>query len=152
MILVHASEKDRLRFQKFIRPEGDCLVWTGALTAHGYGKFRFEGKIRLAHRVAWFLSIGARLDSKTTLDHLCRNRACVNAAHLEPVSLAENILRSPIQPTTINAMKTHCKRGHPFDAANTYVSPGRGHRSCRACSRTASAERYRARRQPAVRS
>lgn len=67
-----------------------------------------------------------------TLDHLCRNPACVNPAHLEPVSQRENNLRAPTSVTSINSAKTHCKHGHPYDAANTYHMPGGG-RDCRKC-------------------
>ena len=53
------------------------------------------------------------------IDHLCRNRACVNPAHLEPVSQRENVMRSPVAEGAINAAKTHCSQGHPFSPENT---------------------------------
>jgi len=73
-----------------------------------------------------------------TIDHLCRNRACVKPAHLEAVSQRVNTLRSPIAVAAINARKTHCKRGHAFDDLNTRVSigpNGQRRRDCRACHR-----------------
>ena len=69
-----------------------------------------------------------------TLDHLCRVRACVNPAHLEPVTLRENTLRSPSAPTAINARKTECLRGHAFTPENTWVH--RSRRCCRECKRS----------------
>jgi len=75
---------------------------------------------------------------------LCRNRACCNPAHLEPVTRAENVRRGMGGANW--AAKTHCPQGHPYDDENTYVNP-RGSRNCRTCA-TESAKRYRARRGP----
>lgn len=76
------------------------------------------------------------------IDHLCRNRACVNPGHLEVVTVRVNTLRGhTIQAT--NANKTHCKRGHPFDEANTrWIKHTRKsgvflERRCRTCAREA---------------
>ncbi len=66
------------------------------------------------------------------IDHLCRNRACAAPAHLEAVTHHENLLRDETL-TAANAAKTHCKRGHLFDEANTMVY--RGSRFCLTCRR-----------------
>lgn len=65
------------------------------------------------------------------IDHLCATPACVNPAHLEPVTQAENVKRG--RAGDIERARTHCPKGHPYDKANTYVSPA-GHRKCRACT------------------
>ena len=86
----------------------------------------------LAHR--WLFKALRWDPGELTLDHLCRNRACVNVFdHLEPVSLKENIGRG-MGVAGLNANKIWCKRGHPFDEENTYVAPD-GRRYCRECGR-----------------
>ena len=112
-----------------------CINWTGALDRDGYGRTR-RG---LAHRVAYERQRGPIPDG-LTIDHLCRNRSCVNVDHLEVVSRRENTMRG-IAPTAINARKTYCKNGHPFDERNTRWTTGKDRqgrvttrRQCRACN------------------
>lgn len=73
--------------------EGECRVWTGAKSADGYGRIKHQGAPRGAHRVAWELIHGV-VPHGMELDHLCRNRACINVDHLEPVTHAENMRRT----------------------------------------------------------
>jgi hypothetical protein len=113
-------------------PSG-CWVWTASRDACGYGRIRWDGQNKTAHRVVYELLRGP-VDPALTLDHLCRNRGCVNPAHLEPVSLAENIMRGDGVGVR-NAAKTHCKSGHEFTPENTYWK--RGKRACRECGRRA---------------
>ncbi len=76
-----------------IEKTGDCLVWTGAKSVDGYGRIRYRGEARSVHRVAWERRYGSEPEG-LELDHLCRNRACINVAHLEPVTHAENMRRT----------------------------------------------------------
>ena len=96
----------------------------GVRDPNGYGRFRDR---ILAHRWAW-LEANGPIPQGLELDHLCRVPPCINPAHMEPVTHAENMRRSA------PAMRTRCIHGHPYDETNTYIDP-RGGRRCRICHR-----------------
>jgi len=106
-----------------------CWNWLGSIKPDGYAQIRVHGIKKYAHRVAYELA-GLVIPKGMQLDHLCRNRKCVNPLHLEPVSNRTNALRG-ISPFAENARKTHCPSGHPYDEANTKWYQGR--RYCKAC-------------------
>ena len=107
-----------------------CWLWKGA-TSEGYGRSKVVGRTeRRAHRVAYELLIGP-IPEGLTLDHLCRTHLCVNGAHLEPVTIKENVLRGE-GLTARESRVTHCPRGHPYDLFNTYYN-NQGGRSCKKC-------------------
>lgn len=133
-----ASEVEERFWAKVVRdPETDCWLWT-ASTDNGYGRFWVAGRLVLAHRFAYELLVGP-IPEGLELDHLCRVRHCVNPAHMEPVTQRVNILRG-VGFSAKNAAKTHCKRGHALDEANTYRR-GDGKRHCRACNARRDRER-----------
>jgi hypothetical protein len=128
------------QFLKNIRFAFGCWLWTGRIgQTGGYGQFGAKG--RYSHRISYELFRG-KIPDGLTLDHLCRVRRCVNPFHLEPVTGLENTKRG-FGNGMLNARKTECKNGHPFDQENTRV--GLNHRKkprrfCRACIRIASAK------------
>jgi hypothetical protein len=124
---------DRLA-EKAVMDTGGCWTFVGALTQGGYGQIWWKGANRLAHRVSYELHFGPAA-AGLQLDHLCRNRACINPVHLEPVTSHENARRAGMPIAARQLAKTHCAHGHPFDEINTYVHPATGHRHCRECSR-----------------
>lgn len=125
------------------RPDlGPCWLWQGAVNGDGYGTFAAPaGQSTLAHRWAYMHFVGGNAPEH---DHLCRVRHCVNyERHLEPVTTAENIARSPIH----YGARTHCKNGHPFTSDNTMLRSDGGRR-CRICKQNYS-DRSRARKHAA---
>ena len=116
--------------------ETPCVIWGGSVNKNGYGYLYVDGKQKLAHRVAYETEIGPIPDG-LVIDHLCRNRACVNTQHMEPVTIGENVLRGETGPG-INSRKTECIYGHSL--ADAYVAKD-GRRACRTC-RKDHARRY----------
>lgn len=114
------------------RSGSECWLWSGGLL-RGYGRFYIRRKYVGAHRFAYELLVGPIPDG-LTLDHLCRVRACVNPAHLEPVTTRENWRRGE-SFSAMNARKTHCLRGHAYDEENTLQRKSRGGRLCAECKR-----------------
>ena len=107
-------------------PDG-CWIWKGSRMLSGYGRFGLgNGKYYRAHRMAYEMIKGA-IPKGLALDHLCRNKICVNPGHLEPVTPVENVLRAV-------RLITHCKQGHPFEGDNLAYDK-RGWRKCRICLR-----------------
>jgi len=115
----------------------ECWEWTGCKLRTGYGQFNDGRSIVLAHRWA-YENFARPVPAGCELDHLCRNRACVNPWHLEPVSHTENLARG--SGAGAMAVRTNrCKRGHEFTPENTRHRE-RGRRACRTCDRMAAAE------------
>ncbi len=115
------------RFLKFIGVSGECWEWQGSITEDGYGRFHIIDGDYPAHRVSF--SIFKHSPSEfLVIDHVCRNRSCVNPEHLREVTENTNTLENSLSGAAINKNKTVCIRGHEF-----YLLPG-GKRRCRVCA------------------
>lgn len=121
--------------------DNGCWLWQGHITNAGYGRMswkRGDLMTRGAHRIA-LEAIGEAVPTDLVVDHLCRQRNCVNPDHLEVVTGRENVMRSDIAVGSINARKTHCVNGHPYSEENTYTYTFRPEvrkatmRRCRTC-------------------
>lgn len=108
-----------------------CWPWTASHCAGGYGQFHLDGRMAMAHQVAYEAVIGP-VPAGLEIDHLCKVRDCCNPYHLEPVTHEENIERSDVG--IVNASKTHCPTGHPYAGENLFIRK-RGGRECRTCMR-----------------
>lgn len=119
------------RFWVKVKKTKGCWLWLGKTTSwNGYGAFWLGGgRTGLAHRFSYELLVG-EIPPKLQVDHLCRNRSCVNPKHMELVSIKENVLRG-MGLSAINLRKTHCIRGHPFEGKNLRVY--KKTRVCRNC-------------------
>ena len=124
--------KERLLSVGWVVASDGCWLWNGTIRSDGYGQVGSRRRIHsLAHRVSYETHRGA-IPDRLTLDHLCRNRRCINPEHLEPVSQAVNILRGN-SLSALNARKNICRRGHPLSGDNVAYWGGRTSRRCRIC-------------------
>lgn len=136
MPLRKLSEEERF-WSRVVRGE-NCWTWTGTHSAAGYGTFVRDGRRQCyAHRYSYELHCGP-IPADLQIDHLCRNRGCLNPAHLEAVTQQENIRRGE------RANRTHCPRDHPYDDGNTRRT-SRG-RWCRTCAHEAAVARAQERK------
>lgn len=112
--------------QRVVVSDG-CWLWSGPQAGKGYGVMSIsKHRLVYVHRLAYETANGP-VPEGLEIDHLCNTRLCVRLDHLEAVTHVENVRRA-------NERRTHCKSGHEFSPANTYVWKD-GSRKCRACDR-----------------
>jgi hypothetical protein len=136
---VMLTTEEARRFEsKYEVARNGCWLWQQPLDRDGYGSFYLRRRNRRAHRVGWFSAHG-EIPAGMVIDHSCGNRSCVNPSHLRLQTKRQNALENSRSICAVNARKTHCAKGHPFDR----VTP-QGSRSCSICER-AKHRRLRAR-------
>lgn len=125
------TAQERLDKDSAKQPNG-CIIWLGAKT-HGYGMVTINGKTHRVHRLSYELATNSIIPSSMTIDHLCKNKACLNPEHLEVVTIRENLIR---RGYVINQhkFKTHCPAGHEYNKENTHINKY-SRRVCRECDR-----------------
>lgn len=128
------SVEQRLEIHAKKDNETGCLVWNGSRCKDGYGTVNFElrGKrVYLAHRMAYLHFVGEIPDGEE-IDHICKNRACVNPDHLRSVSHQVNVDNGDYKTNHRNRTKNHCKLGHELSGENLFISKN-GSRQCKEC-------------------
>lgn len=117
-----------------------CHIYAGVIDSYGYGII-YNQRYYKAHRVVYEHEVGA-IPTGLVINHLCRNRRCINVKHLEVTTHRNNILTG-VGNSARNAKKTHCKQGHEYNSENTHVT-AKGWRVCKQCRRKWFNDRYRA--------
>lgn len=132
---MYRDPMERFFSKVVISRNTSCWVWTDHLE-FGYGIFSIRGTIFRAHRFAYIIYKGA-IEEGLVIDHLCRNKRCVNPDHLEAVTQSLNITRGKL-PTS-KPIRAFCAQGHPLSGRNRLPRGKTGAR-CRICKRTYSRE------------
>ena len=119
------------RFWAKVQKGSGCWLWTASMR-HGYGQFWFDGRVQVAHRVAWQLAYGP-IQEGLFVCHHCDNPGCVRLSHLFLGTPADNIQDAASKGRMREQKKTHCPKGHSYAGANLIVR-GNGNRICRVCA------------------
>ena len=110
--------------------QGECLVWTGSTQPTGYGQAWNGNRPEQTHRIV-YRHVHGEIPSGLEIDHICKNRTCVNPDHLRAVTHRENMMNSDTVMRE-NADKVFCKRGHELSGSNLRIDR-KGGRICRKC-------------------
>ena len=128
---VRAALIKRLLVKADMSGPSKCWLWQGSCSGNGYGRFSINGELKSASRTSYELFRGEIPDG-WEIDHLCRQRGCINPVHLEAVTRSENHLRG--FDHLPKALQTHCRKGHELTDDNVYRYSN-GKRQCLTCRR-----------------
>ncbi len=139
---MRVEDQNEERFWSKVNKTEGCWLWTACVFHHGYGQFMAIRGSKYAHRYSYELAHGA-IPAGMEAHHICKNRACVNPAHLELLSKSDHArLHASIQdrtrfrvPRKNKTLKTHCCHGHELTPENTRVRVSNGWRSCKTCEK-----------------
>jgi len=140
LLRFHGRQKVLIQIMMAVRVEENrCWAWIATHYSSGYPRFvTFEPKFDVrAHRLMFAISHG-KLDSKLVIDHVCKNKQCVNPAHIRQVTSYFNVIENSDSIQAKNKRKTRCKYGHKFSKTNTACYPmknGNIGRYCKKCKK-----------------
>lgn len=123
----------RIRARSRSLPNG-CIQWTGNANYKGYGMMSYRNDMWMAHRLVYKLKVGL-IPAGMFVCHRCDNPGCINPKHLWLGTNSSNQRDAALKGRHQETKKTHCPRGHVYNAANTYLTPRRGLRNCKLCAR-----------------
>ena len=145
------ASKVRARILASVKDVDGCWEWQKSLTVHGgYAQMMLslepkKPHLYTGHRASWLVFRGD-IAAGLQIDHLCRNRKCVNPDHLEPVSPKENTVRGEVSREGIRSTTPlrHCSHGHPMTGDNIYVYSNKGKPKtlCNTCRVIGNRKRY----------
>ncbi len=133
-MIFTAKEQEKFWSKVAVGEPNKCWAWQGYVRRTGYGILYLAGRRHQVHRVSLTIHLGG-IPKGLVVDHICRNRACVNPVHLRAVTIRQNTLENSLGPAAINKAKTKCSRGHKFSKENTTYQVKWSRRECRECRR-----------------
>lgn len=133
---------DKVAFE----PNTGCWLWM-ACVAHGYAQYAIAANESVyAHRFAFKAIRGFLPRRPMVLHHECRVKSCVNPDHLTVMRQSDHLYAHIKERFAAHPQPTACPVGHPYNAENTYVPPGRMTKACRRCNTEKTRLRRAARR------
>lgn len=114
----------------------ECVIPNKPIQKNGYTYTQFKGKTRGTHRIEWIKANGDIPDG-LVVDHLCRNRACINLEHLRLITQQQNIIAGIHSVSN----RSHCNQGHAFIEQNILTRKN-GWRECAECNRVRARAAY----------
>ena len=132
------------RFWDKVEITNSCWNWSGGKNKAGYGRISINHVMVLAHRFIYEI-MESKIPRGIVIDHLCRNRSCVNPSHMDITTIGQNCMRGD-SPSAINSRKTHCGKGHQYNDNNMRIDPKTKKKRCIICQKEYDRIRWKTRR------